>query len=61
MLVVFYWFLFVLVIDMVELFGSYGKDGKFVFILVFVGFVFGVVFVYGVDKFMLFLVNFKFG
>lgn len=56
MLVVLYWFLLVLVIEMVEILGSYGEGGKFVFVLVFIGFIFGVVFVYGVDKFMLFLV-----
>jgi len=59
MLAASYWSLLAPAIEMAEISGSYGKDGKFAFIPVSVGFVLGAVFVYGADKLMPFLVNFK--
>jgi len=61
MLAASYWSLLAPAIEMAEISGSYGKDGKFAFIPVSVGFVLGAVFVYGADKLMPFLVNFKSG
>lgn len=55
MLAASYWSLLAPAIEMAEISGSYGKDGKFAFIPVSVGFVLGAVFVYGADKLMPFL------
>lgn len=61
MLAASYWSLLAPAIEMAEISGYYGKDGKFAFIPVSIGFVFGAVFVFGADKLMPFLVNFKSG
>lgn len=57
MLAASYWSLLAPAIEMAEVSGYYGKDGKFAFIPVSVGFVFGAVFVYGADKLMPLLVS----
>lgn len=56
MLAASYWSLLAPAIEMAEASGSYGKDGRFAFVPVSVGFILGAVFVYGADKLMPFLV-----
>jgi len=50
MLAASYWSLLAPAIEMAETSGSYGKDGRFAFIPVSVGFILGAVFVFGADK-----------
>lgn len=50
MLAASYWSLLAPAIEMAETSGSYGKDGRFAFIPVSVGFSLGAVFVFGADK-----------
>lgn len=57
MLAASYWSLLAPAIEMAETSGSYGKDGRFAFIPVSVGFVLGAVFVFGADKLLPFLVT----
>lgn len=57
MLAASYWSLLAPAIEMAEISGRYGKDGRFAFVPVSVGFILGAVFVYGADKIMPFLVN----
>ena len=57
MLAASYWSLLAPAIEMAETSGSYGKDGKFAFIPVSVGFILGAVFVFGADKLLPLLVT----
>lgn len=55
MLAASYWSLLAPAIEMAETSGSYGKDGKFAFLPVSIGFILGAVFVFGADKLLPFL------
>ena len=57
MLAASYWSLLAPAIEMAETSGSYGKNGRFAFIPVSVGFILGAVFVFGADKLLPFLVT----
>ena len=56
MLAASYWSLLAPAIEMAEASGSYGKNGRFAFLPVSLGFILGAAFVYFADKVMPFLV-----